>query len=561
MRKWIVRILFGVGLLIVAGGVALWLGWIEWPGRQSPQRGPSPAEEIVNQLPTVPVQRADQIIEDLQLAGKLKLRTVREVKAPFSEAIATINVAVGDQVQAEDELMTLDRSQLTVELDRAWLELTSARQTLADLTAPSTPLERLAAETELLAAREALTKLLEGPSPSEVQAAALSIREAEIALETLQQRNDPNSSEVRQARYALQQAENAVIDAQRAYDAVSWRGGEEAAAQASALQNATIALENARLTYEEAIAPPDELEIQAAQLAIDQAKNSYAQLFAEATSAEVAQAKLQVAEAEDALAQLEAGPLPQEIQEAEAAVLTALTEFEAIRADLLSGSAILAPIEGLVTQVMVTEGQVVERGDTVATIAALDAFEINLNVSEEYILALDAGMPVRITVDVAPTLVLTGTVLYISLVDTDTFSQDEGISFEPASSSPASYPVVVQVDASSALTSLRAGMNVQVTFVGSNQLPPNSWLVPMSSIQRPSPDSETGTIQLLRDGTPQEIEVTVTAITQGEWQVVTSGELQEGDQVVGFVTSFLGDTSSFNGFGPGPAPPRAVRVR
>ena len=81
---------------------------------------------------------------------------------------------------------------------------------------------------------------------------------------------------MRQARYNLQQAENTVADAQSAYDAsLLAAAAAPSASQATALQNATIALENVRMQYEATIAPPDDVEVQSAQLAIDQAQNNY----------------------------------------------------------------------------------------------------------------------------------------------------------------------------------------------------------------------------------------------------------------------------------------------
>ena len=554
MRKWVTRVLIVVALLVTAGGLALWQGWITLPWMQSQSRlGNDPrAARMAAAVSNVPIQRADALIEDLQLTGKLTLRTVREVTAPFGEAIDALEVTVGDTVQVGDTLMTLDRDQLALDLDSAWLELMSAREALIELTTPSTELEKMEAQTNLLAAQEAVTQLNEGPAAADIEAAALAIQEAQVAMDELLDRNDPNSTEVRQARYDLQQAENAVNDAQTAYDAVSWRGSE-AASEANALQSATISLESARLAYEEAIAPPDELDVQAAQLEIDQAQNSYTQLFEEATPAEIAQAQLSVAQAQDAILELEAGPTEQEIQEAEAAVLTALTTFEETRMTLQSGSAIVAPLDGLVTQISIVEGQVVERGDTVAVIAALDTFEINLSVSEEYILLLTEGMPVEISLDVAPALPITGVITYIAPVDTDSFSQGQTTSFESTSTSPGSYPVTIQVDATSGVETMRAGMNVQVTFVGSNQLPENSWLVPATSIRPSRPQSDSATIQVVRGETTQAIEVVVTDITQGEWQVVVSPELAEGDLVVGTTTTFLEESNGEQG-GPSIVP-------
>jgi len=339
-----------------------------------------------------------------------------------------------------------------------------------------------------------------------------------------------------------------------AFDAVSWKG-EGAASEASALQSATISLEKARLAYDEAIAPPDKLDLQNAQLAIDQAQVNYADLFEEPTPAEIAQAELNVAQAEDNIDQLLAGASEVEVQEAEAAVLFALTTLEETRTNLMTGSAVVSPLDGIVTQISVVEGQAVDRGDTVAVVAALDAFEVNLSVSEEYILLLHEGMPVEIAVDVAPDLPVTGTVTYISPVDTDSFSQGQTTSISSGSTSPGSYPVTIQVEPGPGVDTLRAGMNVQVTFVGSNQLPTDSWLVPAGSIRLSDAQGDSGIVQVMRGNTTQDVSVTVTGVTQGEWQVVVSDTLAQGDRVVGSTATFLEDASGGNQGGmPGGMP-------
>ena len=77
------------------------------------------------------------------------------------------------------------------------------------------------------------------------------------------------------------------------------------------------------------------------------------------------------------------------------------------------------------------------------------------------------------------------------------------------------FPVTVEVANSPLLAKLRAGLSAQVTFVGTNDLAPNSWLVPQSAI---TPLSETtGTVQRLRNGQPEVLEITLTKQTLGEW--------------------------------------------
>lgn len=540
-RKWLRRSLIALFILIVLAGAAAWFGLVPLPGQQltrfpEGELPPQPLQE------TVPIARAADVIRDLQVGGKLALRTVQEIKAPFRETIAGVNIEAGARVAAGALLVQLDRQELAAQLDDSWFELTKSRVALADLVQPVSATELLEARAALIAAHDELVKLEDGPSATDINSAALAIQEAQTTYDELLARNDPNSSEVRNARYALRQAQNALQQAQTAYDAVSWRGDIGALAEASALQSATISYESAQTAYDDAIKPPTDLERQQAQLAITRAQNEYTKLFEAATRGQIEQARANVANAEKRVADLLRGASNTEIQDAERAVLDALTNLEETRLKLLRGSDLIAPFDSVVTKLAATVGQVVEEGDTVVTVAAPDQFEIVLSINENSILRLSEGMEVAITVDVAPDVLLQGTVTHIGTIDTDSLNRsgtDTGSA--PGASQPVNYPVTVAVDDNSVTPAVRAGMSVQVTFVGSSQLPENSWLVPANGVENGGArgEQEFGTIQVLRDGVPEPLEVELTGQTQGEWVVVVSSDLQEGDEVVGTVASFL----------------------
>ena len=544
-RKWIWRGLIFLVVLILLGGGAAWMGFLPLPGSQENAfpEGEFPPEAFIQ---TVPVQRAEDFIADLIVSGRLALRNVNEIKAPFDETIAQASVEVGSRVAAGDLLVRLDRRELSTQLDSAWFELTKTRLALAELVEPPSDLEMLEANAELLNAQEALDKLVDGPSATETSGASVAIQEAQAAYDELLARNDPNSAKVRQARYSLRQAENGLQRAQTAYNAVSWRGDLGALAESSALQGATISFESARSAFEEATKAPTDLELKQAQLAIDRARNEYNKLFEEATPGAIEQARATVAKAEERIDGLKRGASPQKIAEAEVTVLDALTKLEDARLKLLKGSDLTAPIEGVVTKLAATVGQLVKEGDTVAVVAAPDQFELTLTVDENSILQLSEEMLVQISVDVAPDASISGRVSYIASVDSNSLSQSENDSgVSTGGSEPAKYPVTVEVDDTTVPDSLRAGMNVQVTFLGSSQLPPNSWLVPANAIE--PAEEGFGTIEILRGDAPESLQVEVTKQTQGEWVVVVSEELQDGDQVLGSVSSFLNEDP----FGPG----------
>ena len=295
--------------------------WFSLPGQSAPDlqftEGSLPALDPITGLPlpqTSPVQRAADFIPDLTVGGKLEFRTVYEIKAPFDDTVDAVLVTNGELVKAGTPLISLKIDSLNDELNSAWLTLTKERQALTDLVKESSTTALMEANAELLSAQEELRKLQEGPSAADRGAAQLAISDAQLAYEELVNRNDPNAKAVREARYNLKQQENEVQRAQTAYNAISWRGDVAASAEAAALQSATIAHENARDAYEDAIKPPTELELQKAQNAIAQAQSAYDKLFTAATAAEIEQAKVRVAKAEERLAEVQAGPTSLAIQ-------------------------------------------------------------------------------------------------------------------------------------------------------------------------------------------------------------------------------------------------------
>lgn len=498
-------------------------------------------------IETVPVERAADFIPDLTVSGKLEFRSIYESKAPFDETVDSVQVAVGDMVTTTQPLLALSVETLGQELNTAWRELTAKRQALTDLTQENSALAVMEAKAALLAAQEELTKLEKGPAAAEIQGAQLAVREAQLAYEELLARNDPNAGKVREARFALREAEDGVQRAQTAYNAISWQGDIAASAEAAALQSATIAYERAQSAYDEAVKPPTELEVQKAQNNIAQAQNNYDKLFTAATPAQIEQAKVNVAKAQEKLTATENGPPPLRVQEAEGAIIEALDRWESVRNKLLNTATLRAPVDGQIVKVAAKPGQAVKEGDTLAVLVIPDEFKLTLAVSELYILRIAPGMAVQITLDVLPGETLSATVVTIAPPEVQIDSSQSSNSGVSGGAQFTTYAVTVAVGAHPLTQRLRAGMSAQATFVGSNQLPPNAWLVPANAIE--NQQDGVGTLQLMRGATPTPLEVEVTAQTQGEAVVVISDELQEGDMVVGSMASFL-DMQPAGPFGP-----------
>ena len=80
---------------------------------------------------------------------------------------------------------------------------------------------------------------------------------------------------------------------------------------------------------------------------------------------------------------------------------------------------------------------------------------------------------------------------------------------------------------------------------GNAPIETRGWLVPTSAIRT---DGDRAIVLVMRGEEPAPVEV-APGITQGEWTVVQAPELREGDEVVGSLTSFIGEDDGF--FRPG----------
>ena len=448
-------------------------------------------------IETVPVEPATDFIRNVTESGKLEFRTIYEIKAPFESTVLTVGVEVGAVITVGQTLLALNTDKLQEEFNRAWLDLTQKRQALTDLMQQSSATAIMEAKAELLAAQEDLEKLEGGPPAIERQAALIAISEAKVAYEELLASNDPNSKKVRDARFALVQAERAVQRAQTAYNAIA------------------------------------------------QAQNNYNKLFT-TTPSQLEGAKVKLARAEEKVKNIENGPPTLKVQEAEGQVVEALNRLEGLRNKLNNTAALRAPFDGQIVKLSAKPGQAVKEGDTLAVVVIPDQFKLTLAISELSILRIERGMPVEITLDVLPEESFTGAVATIAPPAVQTEGDTSG-GGGGGGGQFTTYNVTVAMDDDTRNQPLLAGMSARATFVGSNQLPPNAWLVPANAITEQTGD--IGTIQLMRGETPTPLEVQVTDQTHGESVVIVSEELQLGDMVVGSMASFL-DQQEPQFFGP-----------
>jgi HlyD family secretion protein len=228
--------------------------------------------------------------------------------------------------------------------------------------------------------------------------------------------------------------------------------------------------------------------------------------------------------------------------------------------DKNSAQEIDAPFDGLITQVNVTAGSIVQRNATLIEIAEPNKFVANILVTEHDVLSCKIGdkanvslsavtgygFPAQIT-QIAPlATVQQGVVNYqvtVELSSTNPTSQTGG--FQRPSASPSATPSAAAPTGNSAAATpsivLKDGLSVVVTIPIQSRT--DVLILPSRAITR---QGQASTVQRI-NGTVLETVTVQTGLTDGTNTEIISG-LSEGDRVQLKTTT----TSTTSGFGGGP---------
>jgi len=472
-------------------------------------------------------------------AGNIELSSQRPVMLDVEGIVTQVAVEVGDQVAENDLLVALDTTDLERAVAQAELSLANAQAQLDQLLEAAEAADIASAQSSLASAQENLAEVQAGPSQAELAAAEANLAAAQAGYQELLA--GPSEAELTQLNASL---EKALIDLQQAqwdYDKVAYTG-DGASSQAAALQQATIDYEAAKAEYEIAIEPASEAELQEALSAIHSAQEQLDELRAQPTAADLTAAEAQVASAQANLEDLLNGSSDAERRSAEISVEQARLDLQEAQTQLAEAQ-LFAPIDGTALSVDVEVGEQVQVGTSAVTLADLNDLELTVNVAEVDIGQIYLEQRAEVTVDALPDQVFNGVVARIA----PSSESESGV---------VNYPVTIRLTGAD-LDGVRPGMTAVADILGDEMA--DSWLVPTSAVRVLEGES---VVMILRDGQPTPISVTSQG-TQGEWTVVQSVELKEGDEALGAVTSFLDEDSGSTGFGPGgggmmPPPPMSV---
>jgi HlyD family secretion protein len=449
-----------VGAVVLIAVLAL-LGWQVLAARQA--RADTPLETTRVQQGTL------QVI--VNATGSLQPRA--EVAAAFSTGgrVEAVLVVEGDRVVAGQSLVRLETDLLTLQLEQARAGLAVSQANLDKLLAAARP-------EDVTVSRSSLTQ------------AASNQEELRVTL----------AAAAEQARLSWTQAANALRDAQANYENIYWENREledrvgvedmpdealDAEAKAwRAVENAESAMEQARLSYEQAL---------------------------QRQSSDLQAAGAQVVSAQANLDRLLQGASPADIAVAQAAVNQSRVAVDIAQAQL-DRAVLVAPLSGTITALYVQPGEMAGAGQPVVVLSDLSALEIEVQLDETDVARVAVGQAVVVRLDAFPGLKLAGQVTEIAPVA----QTQAGVVL---------YPVTVQMDEMDAGPALRAGMTAEVDILLERR--EGVLIVPLRAVETVG---DQAYVYRVVDGEAERVAVGLGLVTDVEAEI-TAG-LAAGDEIL-----------------------------
>ena len=350
-------------------------------------------EEPATPIPTVPppvIESGPSSRGGIVASGEIVAAREADLSFTVAGRVQQVDVALGDEVQAGDLLVTLETAGLEAQIAQAEAAVLTAQANLDQLLAGVPAGEVAVAETAIAAARAQVSQAEAAVEGAEAQCAVAQsgVAAAEAALKAAEAQSSqldigPGAGPIAAAEADIRLAEVQLEQAQAAYDRVKYAPDIQMLPESAALEQATIALDAARARYNAlfegataaqrrvAAAQEEAARVQIVQ-AQDQALSACTQVSQ--ASAAVEAAKAQQSQAEQQVALLKSGPTAEQVAAARAQVAQAEAAVQVVRV-ALEQTELYAPFAGTISALPLSPGETVAPGQLVLALADLSQLQ------------------------------------------------------------------------------------------------------------------------------------------------------------------------------------------
>lgn len=430
--------------------------------------------------------------------------------------VAQVLVKEGDVVKQGEPLATLDARNIESQLANAQAQLASAQARLKQAQqGNATPEQLTAAEAAVASAQANYDKVAAGPTAAQLTAAQADVNSAQAAYAAALKSSEASPSNLAAALAQVQKAENAVKQAQAAYDRAGGASNPNIGMmpQSKDLNNATIDYQKALGDYNALLAtagPDTKSKIASALSNVQAAKKRLADL--QVTPDQIASAKSNLEQAKSNLAKLNAPASETDIAIQQAAVQQAEQSVKQAQLNL-ENATLKAPFGGIVTNIKIVPGST--SNGVAMTLVDRDPLHVELRLSENDVVQAARDQKVKLSIDSIGGWSAQGRVTYISPVS----SVSNGV-----------VTYQVRVDFADTDPRVKVGMTSNVDILTAQKdnvlLLPNSALLPQGSgrvVQIRGADGKVEDVPVqvgISDGTQTEI---VSGVTEGQEVIALPG--------------------------------------
>ncbi len=381
-------------------------------------------------MPTLAASLAPPLVLAAGVSGIGEVKAIQDADLTFrvSGTVAEVYVQEGDTVSQGQLLAILDVRPLNQRVLQAESSLADAVARQAALTEAPLEFEVRAARARIAEAEAALAELEAGPKAQDIQNAESQVEQARINLQT---RRDQLSVAKTDAELRIEQAANAVRDAQAEYSQIYWsnrelenelarfnrelpqenRDREEATLRA--INNAEQALEQAKLALEQA-QQAEITGIQAAEQEVVQAEAALAKLLLPPDQDRLAAARSAIAQAQAAHDRLFPNPTNSDRNRAAAAIAQAESQLQVALLER-EYAELTAPFDGVVSIVNIDPGNSVSpAGQPAIRLVDLRELYVEVEITDIDIARVTLGQRADILVEAFPDRTFSGRVSYIA---------------------------------------------------------------------------------------------------------------------------------------------------